>query len=254
MRIIIFTQDEPFYLAENLNYLINRIPSPNKVVGCVVSNVSPFGRQGTMLKKAKLTYDTFGFSFFCRYAFNFLRNKLNPQKRVPNVMRKFGIPILNIYGSVNSANSLKLIERYNPDLLISVASNQIFKRSLIEIGTKGCLNLHTALLPKYRGLMPTFWAMKNNEKYSGVSVFFVDEGIDSGPILVQKKVEIGNRTLEELIRYTKKVGMDAIIEAIELIYEGSYELINNDASKKSYYTFPTRRDVKEFINSGKKFY
>ena len=65
--------------------------------------------------------------------------------------------------------------------------NQIFKKQIIELAPKGCINLHTALLPKYRGLMPTFWVLKNNEKYTGVSVFFVDKGIDSGPIIVQRK-------------------------------------------------------------------
>ena len=69
----------------------------------------------------------------------------------------------------------------------------------------GCINLHTALLPKYRGLMPTFWVLKNNEKNTGVSVFFVDEGIDSGPIIVQKNISIGNMTQQELIVKTKKL-------------------------------------------------
>ena len=50
--------------------------------------------------------------------------------------------------------------------------------------------------------------MKNDEKYTGVSVFYVNEGIDTGPIIVQKKVEIGNRTQEELIKYTKMLGIN----------------------------------------------
>jgi len=55
------------------------------------------------------------------------------------------------------------------------------------LAPKGCLNLHSALLPKYRGLMPSFWVLKNNENKTGVSVFFVDKGIDSGPIFSAKK-------------------------------------------------------------------
>ena len=102
--------------------------------------------------------------------------------------------------------------------------------------------------------MPTFWVLKNNETYTGVSVFFVDEGIDSGPILVQKKVKIGNRTQEELIKYTKRLGMDAIIEAIEMILKGEYELILNHNEDSTYFSFPTRKDVEEFKRIGKKFY
>lgn len=139
-------------------------------------------------------------------------------------------------------------------MLISIAGNQIFKKELIDLAPEGCLNLHTALLPKYRGLMPSFWVLKNNEEYTGVSVFFVDKGIDSGPILVQEKIKIGSRTQEELIRETKKMGMDAIIKAIQKIQEGNYDLIPNSDDEMTYYSFPTRDDVKEFNKAGKKFY
>lgn len=88
---------------------------------------------------------------------------------------------------------------------ISITGNQIFKKQLIELAPERCLNLHTALLPKYWGLIASFWVLKNNETHTGVSVFFVDEEIDSRP-LVQKKVEIENRTQEELVGFTKNVG------------------------------------------------
>lgn len=102
--------------------------------------------------------------------------------------------------------------------------------------------------------MPTFWVMKNNEKKTGVSVFFVDRGIDSGPIIVQKEVEIGNRTQEELINHTKKIGMEAIAKSLDLILNNEVKLIENDPSKKTYFTFPTRKDVLVFKKNGKKFY
>ena len=81
------------------------------------------------------------------------------------------------------------IKYYEPDLLVSILGNQIYREPIINLASNGCINLHTALLPKYRGLMPSFWVLRNGEYYTGVSVFFVDEGIDSGPIIVQKKVE-----------------------------------------------------------------
>ena len=65
--------------------------------------------------------------------------------------------------------------------------------------------------------MPTFWVMKNNEKYTGVSVFFVDEGIDSGPIIVQEKLEIGNLHKRSLIHTNKRLACNAIQKVIDLI-------------------------------------
>ena len=103
--------------------------------------------------------------------------------------------------------------------------------------------------------MPSFGVLKNNEKETGVSVFFVDEGIDSGPILVQKRIPIhNNMTQAELIRFSKKVGMEAIIEAIKLIQSGNYQLISNPESEKTYFPFPTKKDIMEFYGAGKKFF
>jgi methionyl-tRNA formyltransferase len=96
--------------------------------------------------------------------------------------------------------------------------------------------------------------LKNNEKDTGVSVFLVDEGIDSGPILVQKKVEIGDRSQEELISHTKQIGMECIIESVELIQKGGYKLIPNPAEEMTYFTFPNRKDVNEFYKAGKRFF
>jgi methionyl-tRNA formyltransferase len=137
---------------------------------------------------------------------------------------------------------------------VSIGGNQVFKRALLDIPTKGTINLHTALLPKYRGLMPSFWVLKNNEKYTGVSVFFVDEGIDSGPIIVQKKVEISGRTQEELIEYTKDIGMDCILEAMISIRDHAYTLIPNPEQDQTYFSFPSRQDVLTFKKNGALFF
>jgi len=58
----------------------------------------------------------------------------------------------------------------------------------------------------------------------------------------------------ELIKKTKRLGMDAIVEAIELIHKGDYQLIPNSKNEKTYFSFPTRQDVKDFVKAGKRFY
>ena len=254
MRIVIITQNEPFYLAENLRYLINILPVHSKIVGCVVNDVSPFGKKETFFKKAKKTYNVFGLSFFIHYSMKFIISKIDNSKKIDIVLNNNTIPKIVLDKPINHVESVTKIKEFKPDLLLSILGNQIFKEPIIDLAPKGCLNLHTALLPLYRGLMPSFWVMKNNEKYTGVSVFYVDKGIDSGPIIVQEKVEIGNRTQEELIIYTKKLGMEAICKAIDLIETDNVVLINNDASQKTYYSFPTKEDVKVFLKNGKRFF
>jgi len=255
MNIVILTQDEPFYLAKNISYLINNLPNKHKITACVVFDVSPFGKKESFLHKAKKTYEVFGVKFFLYYAMNFLLSKTSNSNKVEKVLQEQNIPIIKLQKSVNHKDSLDIISQYKPDILLSIAGNQIFKSQLINLPHKGTLNLHTALLPKYRGLMPTFWVMKNDEDYTGVSVFFVDEGIDSGPIVVQKKVKIDKSwTQRDLIKETKKIGMDAIIEAIEKIDSGNYGLIPNPKEESSYFSFPTREDVKDFLAKGKNFF
>lgn len=254
MRIVIITQNEPFYLGKNLKYLLEILPKHSKIVGCVVSDVSPFGKKESFVSKVKKTYRIFGFRFFMYYSFKYLRSKLISINSVKRILLLNGIPEISLEKSINTKESVEKIKNFKPDLLVSILGNQIFKEPILELAPKGCINLHTALLPKYRGLMPTFWVMKNKEKFTGVSVFFVDKGIDSGPIIVQQKIEIGNRTHEKLIKVTKKLGMEAIAESIDLIAKDQVELIENDVSKKTYFSFPTKEDVTVFKKSGNKFF
>ena len=254
MRIVILTQDDPFYLGKNIDFLVKNMPKDAEIVGTVLFKVSPFGKRETFTQKMKKTFDVFGLSFFLYYSFKFLKSKLSPENSVAKVLGKHGIPLIQIEGAINSKENREILKTYKPDLLVSIGGNQIFKRPLLDLATYGCVNLHTALLPKYRGLMPSFWVLKNNEKYTGVSVFFVDEGIDSGPILVQKKVEIGDRSQEQLINDTKQIGMECIIESLELIQKGDFKLIPNPAEEMTYFTFPTRKDVEEFYKAGKRFF
>jgi methionyl-tRNA formyltransferase len=255
MRIVLLTQSDPFYLAENINYLLERLPKHSNVVLTVLFDVSPFGKRESFFQKTKRTIEVFGLRFFIYYGFKFVLNKFNAKKSVKAVLNKHRVPIVQLVNGVNHPESLEIIKNFQSDLLISIAGNQIFEQPLIDLAPKGCLNLHTALLPKYRGLMPSFWVLKNNEKKTGVSVFFVDKGIDSGPILVQESLLITeNMTQANLIKKTKKMGMDAILRAIELIQFGNYSLIPNPDQEKSYFSFPSRQDVREFYKAGKKFY
>ena len=253
MRIIIITQDDPFYLKENLAYLLSLLPSQFKIVGCIVSDVSPFGKKDSFFKKAFKTFNIFGIEFFIYYSIKFIYSKIF-KNSIKSFLKTEKITQIKLSESINNKSSLKLIKSFDPDLLVSILGNQIFKKDLISLAPKGCINLHTALLPKYRGLMPTFWVLKNNEEHTGVSVFFVDEGIDSGPIILQKKIEIKNMSQSELIKATKHLGMELIAESINLISQDKVKLISNADSKMTYYSFPSSNDVKEFLRSGKKFF
>lgn len=254
MRVVLLTQDEPLFLVPNIDYLLSRTPAGIEVAGCVVFDPSPLGKRVGLVGRARELLRVFGPAYFVRYATMFALVRLKPERRLSNILKHHRVRELRLQGNVNGEDSLEAIRALKPDLLVSVAGNQIFRRPLIELAPKGCLNLHTALLPKYRGLMPTFWVLKNGEKETGVSVFVVDEGIDSGPIVVQKRVPIHTERLEELIRETKVIGMDAVWEAVKKVRSGRLKLIPNPDSEKTYFSFPTRADVEAFRAAGKRLY
>ena len=253
MNIVVITQNDPFYLSKNLDYLIRNFPKNCNFSAVVLLNPSPFGKKLSLIQKALETFNVFGLKFLIFYSFQLFKSKLQ-NKDVKKVLNKYKIPIINLESSIYSSVSLDKISKFNPDLLVSIAGNEIFKNPLIYLAPKGCINLHTSLLPKYRGLMPSFWVLKNQEEKTGVSVFFVNEGIDTGPILVQSEILIKNMTHRELILESKKLGIKAIIKAIQIIKSGKAKPLPNDDCKMSYYSFPSKEDVEEFRKTGAKFF
>lgn len=252
MRVVVITQDEPFYLAGVLDILFRQIRGKHEVVGCVLLKASPFGKKESAWRKVKRTYGVFGLRFFAHYALRFAASKLFAPNAVTEVFRTNGVSITTLEKSINDENSLERIRAMEPDVLVSILGNEIFRSPLLKIAP--CLNLHTAPLPRYRGLMPTFWVLRFGESETAVSVFLVDEGVDSGPIVVQRFIAIAGMSQEQLIRETKREGMVAMAEALDLMSTGNFELIENDASKASYFSFPTREDVRAFRAAGARFY
>lgn len=254
MRILIITPNEPFYMANNIGDLIKNLPSNNKIVGCVLQKQSTYGNRASFLQKAKKTYKIFGYKFFIYYSIKYIYIKLFGED-VKDVLKKLKVPIIHLTENINSKKSISILNHHKPDLIISILGNEILKKSVLELPKKGCLNLHTSKLPKYRGMMPTFWAMLNDEKEIGVSVFLMDEGIDTGPIVKQTTVPINKLDSQRIIiEKTKKIGMQLLIESIKIINSGKVEFTRNKDRESSYYSYPQKKDVKLFLEKGKKFF
>lgn len=248
------TPNEPFYLSENISLLIKHMPNDIEIKGCVLLKSTPYGRRSNFFQKALKTLKIFGVKFFLFYSIKYLKSKIF-KKDVKHVLQKYKIPIIELSANINNVKSINLLSKHNPDLIISILGNEIFKKPILELPKIGCINLHTSLLPKYRGMMPTFWAMLNNEKEIGVSVFFMDEGIDTGPIIIQQVEPIKSTdTQKTIIKRTKKIGIELILKSLELIKSDKINFIKNNDKRSSYYSYPKRNDVRLFLEKGKKFF
>lgn len=125
---------------------------------------------------------------------------------------------------------LNTISSFNPDLIVVVAF-RILPKEILEIPRLGIFNLHASLLPKYRGAAPINWAIIKGEKETGVTTFFIKEKIDSGNIILQRKVDIDNNddagTLHDKL---SSLGAETLIETVKLIEKGNLNLTEQDES------------------------
>jgi len=122
--------------------------------------------------------------------------------------------------NVNSPEFLSFIQERQPDLLVSMSFNQILKREILEIAPRGFINCHAGALPFYRGRNVLNWALINGEVSYGVTVHYIDEGIDTGDIIVQKHGAIDPAdNYATILDKASDLCADALLEALLLIYE-----------------------------------
>lgn len=114
------------------------------------------------------------------------------------------------------------LRNLNPDLIIVVAYGKILPLEILQIPKFGCINLHASLLPKYRGAAPIQWAIINGEKITGITTMFMDEGLDTGDILLQEEIEISSDdTAETLSKKLAKSGASLLMKTIIKIKDRS---------------------------------
>ena len=92
---------------------------------------------------------------------------------------------------VNEPSSIEAIAALQPDVIVVVAYGQILRQALLDLPTLACINVHTSLLPRYRGAAPIQWAIANGETETGVTTMHMDAGMDTGDIILQQAVPIG---------------------------------------------------------------
>lgn len=116
-------------------------------------------------------------------------------------------------------NGLKTL---NPDAIVVVAYGQILPPEIIHLPKLGCINIHASLLPKYRGAAPINWAVINGEKKTGITTMLMDEGMDTGPILLQEETEIRpEHTAGSLFRILSEMGANLLIPTLQGLEEGT---------------------------------
>lgn len=133
--------------------------------------------------------------------------------------------------NLKDENFIKQIKSISPDLIVVVAF-RILPREVFNIPPLGTVNVHASLLPKYRGAAPINWAIINGEVETGVTTFFINERVDTGNIILQKKVKIDpDETAGELHDKLAILGAETLLETVKLIESGNVKTIPQDESQ-----------------------
>lgn len=127
-------------------------------------------------------------------------------------------------------------KRLAPDLNLLAFVTNIIPGEILRFPTHGSIQYHPSLLPKHRGRSAINWAVIKGETKTGLTIFWVDEGIDTGPIILQKEVEISEEDTTGSLYFDKlfPMGVDALMEALDLVKQGKAPRIPQDESQATY--------------------
>ena len=143
---------------------------------------------------------------------------------------ELGIPVYQP-GRVRDENFLDIFRKISPDMVILVAFGQILPEEIIRFPRLGCLNVHPSLLPKYRGAAPINWPIINGDRKTGVTIMLMDEGVDSGDILLQEETNIdADETFDDLHKKLSTMGSELLIRAVKGVIDGTISGTPQDTS------------------------
>ncbi len=125
------------------------------------------------------------------------------------------------YENVKNPQFMELLKRLAPDVMVVVAFGQLLSREILDVPTYGCLNVHASLLPKYRGAAPIQWAILRGEKETGVTVMKMDEGLDTGDMLGERRLALEpEETAGSLFEKLSVLGAELLVETLRKIPQG----------------------------------
>lgn len=145
------------------------------------------------------------------------RGKKMSSPPVKVLAEEHSIPVLQPE-KIRTEEFFEKLKSFKPDLICVTAYGRIIPKNILELPKYGCLNVHASLLPKYRGAAPINWAIINGEKTTGITTMLMDEGMDTGDILLKKEIHIEeDDTSIELSNKLSIIGAGLLIETIKKV-------------------------------------
>lgn len=192
-----------------------------------------------------------GLGYLITLIFPFLRKRLKPAWKIA---AGHDIPVYHCH-NINDQAGQAFIHDLNPDVIISAYFSQILKKDIIALPKLGILNVHPGWLPSYKGAMAYFWVLKNGSDRGGVTVHWIDEGIDTGDILARRSFPLkNNATQETVLMLTAVIGANLIGRVIRKIIAGKkLTPLVIGKEKDMYYPMPGEKDFERYFEKRRFF-
>ena len=175
------------------------------------------------------------------------RKKVLTYSPVKECAIKHDIPV---FQPVKIREDYEEIKQYQPDLIVTCAYGQIVPKNVLDIPRLGCINVHASLLPKYRGGAPIHHAIMNGDKETGITIMYMDVGMDTGDMIASSAIPIKeDDTLGSLSDKLSHLGASLLEEVLPSITRGTNERVKQDESEVSYAYTIKRED--EHLNFSK---
>jgi methionyl-tRNA formyltransferase len=257
MKIEFLTQDDPLYILPFFEEFFSKHASEFEILQ--VSCCRTMGKRSRwkLVRELMCLYGAIGFlRVAARAAVGRVLGWLPRRPHqgsyysLQQLCRAYSVRYVSV-ANPNEPEYMKEIERRAPDLLVSVACPYILKQPLLTLTPLGCVNIHHAPLPRYKGMMPTFWQMYHGENKVGVTVHYMVPKVDEGAALLQAELPIQpGESLHELIRRSKRHGANCMAQVLHQIESQTQVAMKLDNANGSYFTFPTFAEMREFHRRG----
>ncbi len=257
MRIAILTQDDPLYVLPFFDSFFGLDLQGLEVTAIFACRSMGNRKRSKLLRELASLYGALGFlkllamQAWYRLAASLRLGTLSGTSHsLRELARRYRIPYRRI-GDPNGPAHFEEIAAQKPDVLVSVACPFILKRSLLDLPSRSALNIHHAPLPRYKGMMPTFWQMYHGERAVGITVHAMVDKLDEGTILYQESLPvIEGETMHQLIRRSKRAGAKAMLKVLGQFAKLQQPVPLEPAAETSYFTFPNATEMRTFKQRG----
>lgn len=257
IRLAVLTQEDGFAIPKNIK-LIDQMEIVDLIAVVKIDAVGSIRNKKTFFMKGfgVIQVGKMALALFFNQILNAIDKFFCFKLGLLKSLKSASVVCNSIYKTMEDPNdsfNIDWLVSQKVDLVVSFSAPCVFKSELLNIPKFGCINLHCSLLPKYAGLLPSFWTLYKKEKILGATVHKMDDKIDNGAILGQVKVpRPSNPSMFNVIRDTKLAGGRLMISVIKDILAGNIKTQPSQTEIKDYHTWPTVDEIKEFRRNGGK--